>query len=62
MGSTSKADCPTGWGFAKSAEMTQGDVGGVVVDAKVAAADLEKTGYHLIYAQGKEAVVAKPIV
>ena len=51
-----KADCPAGWGFAKSTEMTEGEVDGIAVDAKVAAADLEKTGYHLIYTRGKEAV------
>ena len=55
-----KTDCPAGWGFAKSTEMTEGEVGGIAVDAKVAAADLEKTGYHLIYAKGKEAAVGKP--
>ena len=55
-----KADCPAGWEFAKSTEMTEGEVGGIAVDAKVAAADLEKTGYHLIYAKGKEAAVGKP--
>ena len=40
--------------------MTEGEVGGIAVDAKVAAADLEKTGYHLYYTKGKEAAVGKP--
>ena len=29
-----KADCPTGWGFAKSTEMTEDEVGGIAVDAR----------------------------
>jgi hypothetical protein len=57
-----KADCPAGWAFAKSTEMTEGEVGGIAVDANVAAADLEKTGYHLIYARGKEAGAGKEAV
>jgi len=42
--------------------MTEGEGGGIAVDAKVAAADLEKTGYHLIYARGKEAGAGKEAV
>ena len=57
-----KADCPAGWGFDKSVEMIDGRVGGIVIDMKTAAAHLEKTGYHLIYAKGKEPPTEKPAV
>jgi hypothetical protein len=33
----------------------EGEIGGIPVDAKAALADLENTGYHLMYVKGPDA-------
>jgi len=50
-----KADCPAGWAFDKSMHAVEGEIGGIPVDAKAALADLENTGYHLMYVKGPDA-------
>jgi hypothetical protein len=50
-----KADCPAGWAFDKSVNAVEGEIGGIPVDAKAALADLENTGYHLMYVKGPDA-------
>jgi hypothetical protein len=48
-----KSDCPTGWGYSKTIEMDGEVIDGVVIDARAAAAELKKTGYHLIHVKAK---------
>jgi hypothetical protein len=50
-----KADCPGGWAFEKSLDAVPSSIDGIAVDAKMATADLEKTGYHLMYIKGPDA-------